>query len=311
MIIVDTLLNSTQCFIDKTEDVMVFKAGENAFVRLGSDEYIVSYNSGSFSQVKNKYKKHSAYKSDFSHYPFTETENFFTDLVKSLNNQSKISESDSIYLLFTSEKIIAFRKFDFSIKSITKSNFDRILKGFQFTQNLFGKVNTLDPSAEENIKNTLSIISDPGKKENNKIQETGPEFIDRYLLEKNLAPVVNGKVKSLMNKTVFLNFFYQGCFPCVKSYPYVNSLFNAADSSLIVIGVDQLPRDTLTIDKYIEKYNLQFPIIIGQPAAFLTQYFKLHSFPTFIVINPKGNVIKKVDGFTKGSFKKLMKKLLQ
>ena len=138
-----------------------------------------------------------------------------------------------------------------------------------------------------------------------------PEFIERDVLEKNLTGLVNGRIESIKNKSVFLDFFYQGCYPCVKSYPYVNSLFNAAETGLVVIGVDQLPSDTLTIDRYIKKYNLQYPILVGQAAAFLTSYFKLHSFPTFIVIDTYGRVIKYGNGFTKSSFKMLTKKILR
>jgi thiol-disulfide isomerase/thioredoxin len=172
-------------------------------------------------------------------------------------------------------------------------------------------VNTIDSSGEENIRFALSIIYDLSTDAGNLRKEPRAGSIEVSLLEENLARIVNGKIESIKKKTVLLDFFYQGCLPCVKSYPYVNSLYNSRGSDLVVIGVDQLLSDTSTIDKYIEKYNLQYPILIGQPAAFLTQYFKLSSFPTFIVLDPDGRIIEFGDGFTKSSFKKLTKRLLK
>jgi thiol-disulfide isomerase/thioredoxin len=310
MIIIDTLSHFTQCHLDKTRGLMLFTTEDNAYFKTNSKEYSISNSLQTFTPIKERIKKYSAYKTEFRNLPFTETEFFFGDLSKKINNQSIVFESDSTYTLEISDLLISFRKTDFSIKSITELVYDRIHKGFQFNQYLFGIVNDLDRVGKETINYAHSIIDDPSKNSDNFKKESKPKSIEKSILEKSLVGVVNGRIESLKNKIVFLDFFYQGCLPCVKSYPFVNLLFKSADSNLIVIGVDQLKSDSSTIDKYIKKYNLLYPILIGQPAVSLRQYFELHSFPTFIVLNEDGKIIDYGDGFTKSSFKRLTKRIL-
>jgi len=311
MIIIDTLSHFTECYIDKSSRVMIFKTKEKAYVKVDSHEYSVNSYQGSFSKTKNKYKKHSAWESEYSQYPFTQTESFFDEIEKRGKKQFKVTEYDSIYLLESQGTILAFRKSDYSVKSSIELIYDEMHKGFQFSQSLFGAVKNLDSSDEETIANIESIMNDPSKDITNIKRAPMPEYIDRVLLERNLTHILNGSIQTLKGKTVFLDFFYQGCLPCVKSYPHVNALFKAADSNLVVIGVDQLIEDTSTIAKYIDKYSLLYPILIGQQAVFLRKYFKLYGFPVFLVLNADGKLIEFGDGFTQNSFKRLTRKLLK
>lgn len=307
MIIIDTLSTFTDCYINKASNVMIFKSNDNVHGRIGSDEYSVYNYQGSsvYAKTKERSKKQSLYESKFRNLPFTDSERFFDIFQKKINWQSKISETDSMYLIQSSSVILVFRKKDYSIKSITEFVYDRMHKGFQFSQYLFGAIHAIDSSARKDIEYYLSVVNDPSRDVNRKGREPMPDSIDVALLEKKLEKTINGEIMSFKNKIIVLDFFYQGCLPCVKSYPYVNSLFSTKSSNLLVIGVDQLINDTLTIDKYIKRYNLLYPILIGESAVFLTQYFKLHSFPAFIIIDPNGMILKYGNGFTRSSFKKL------
>jgi thiol-disulfide isomerase/thioredoxin len=169
-------------------------------------------------------------------------------------------------------------------------------------------VHELAQSEQDEIDNMLALI----KNASNKVvfvreeKEEKPQSIDRLLLERYLKPLKNERIE---NKTVFLDFFYQGCYPCVKSYPYVNDLYKNKKPDVVVIGVDRLLQDSITIDRYIEKYNLQYPILTGEQALLLANFFKIHGDPTFIVIAPNGKIVEHKLGFTKGSFKSFAKTL--
>ena len=141
------------------------------------------------------------------------------------------------------------------------------------------------------------------------VKEDMPRAIDRSFLESSLRHVKNGNIESLENKTVFLDFFYQGCYPCVKSYPYVNDLYKRKRQDVVVVGIDHIPHDTATIDKYIEKYALQYPILVGDKALDAAKFFKLHGVPAFAIIAPNGEIVTIESGFTKGSFRRLTKSL--
>jgi hypothetical protein len=75
------------------------------------------------------------------------------------------------------------------------------------------------------------------------------------------------------------------------------------------VGVDYPLSDSSTIDRYIKKHDLQYPILVGEQALSLRTFFRAYDAPTFIIIAPDGKVFDRQLGFTKGSFRRLTKTL--
>jgi len=316
-IAVDTTVWQEIHYIDRPRDIKVFKQSNGvAFVRAGSDEYQVN-NNNTFQRFTNK--KFTAYAQEYRHLPFVEPNKFFAAIESELVfTKPTIVESDSIYSLSYSNlryssKSIDFNKADFSIRRITEIIYDKMNKDYQFKQILFGQVHVLAATEEDEINDMLTIIRNTSNKISLKSEKEEekekPQFIDRSLLEKHLGLLKNGDPDTLANKTVLLDFFYQGCYPCVKSYPYMNDLYKSRRPDVVIIGVDFPLRDSSTIDRYIKKHDLQYPIVVGEQALSLQKFFKEYGAPNFVIIAPDGKVIDRQLGFTEGSFRRFTKSL--
>lgn len=301
----DTLKNKTEFYIDKNSQTFVFKTEQDALVKVKKAEYIVSYNPYSYLKI-TKHKKHSAFHKEFKYFPQVSPDQYFSLIKNEITSYSQVKETDSFFLLNTSKKTISFRKKDYSIANVTERIYDPINKMYQYNKNIFHPVITKSDSINSFIQLTTSIIQNSTNKRNKSGDFKKPKAIDRIILKESLTDIINSEHVDIDGKIVLLDFFFQGCYPCVKSYPYVNSLFQKSYPNLVVIGVDQLESDTATIRDYINKYNLLYPILIGKKASILTQYFRLHSFPAFVLIDEDGKVIRYGNGFTKSSFNKIV-----
>jgi hypothetical protein len=310
---IDTVNRLTECFINKGIKIMLFRNQYAFYQRYGTDEYTIYADRGHYEKTKEKNKKYAAYQNEFMHYPFTETNLFFNRLLKNIISKTPVADKDSVYVLISNKSLIEFRKHDFSIKSITETTYDPVNKGFQFHQVTFHPLIHEDPEVDYYINQCVSVIGNPKGKIETVNRNARPNHIETVILKSHLNKIVNGDIGSIEGKKILLNFFYQGCYPCIKAYPYINTLFDriGANSKAIILGVDHLERDTLTIEKYIEKYNLKFPVLIGFSAAFLTEYFMLDTFPSFIIIDLDGKVLEIIEGFTRKSFEKATKKLIE
>jgi thiol-disulfide isomerase/thioredoxin len=303
-IIIDTVFRKETFCINNTENIKFIKNKEMGFLRVNNDEYNIYLNTNSFDQFKGK--RQSIYRQEYSEFPFTETNSFFFKMDQLLFKQPKLIETDSTYSLFTPTQTVEFRKIDYSIKRMKEVIYDKLNKGYQYKELFFSPVRQFGPSDEKEISHMLQIVKDSSRL-NHYTKQENPQSINREILLKKLEHSINNSGLDISNKTVLLDFFYQGCYPCVKSYPYLNQLNKNKPDDLIVLGVDQLLGDAATIDKYIEKYNIQYPVVAGEDAVYLSEYFKLNSFPVFIIIAPDGKIVHYEFGFGKSSFKKLLK----
>jgi len=70
--------------------------------------------------------------------------------------------------------------------------------------------------------------------------------------------------KELNNKVVLINFWAPWCNPCVKEMPNLVKLQNKYKKDLIIVGIlfDKVS-SRKTIDEFVKKYKINFPITIG------------------------------------------------
>jgi len=302
---IDTHYLKETHYIDNVRRVKFFKGSGYSLIKINADQYWISNNS--FTELQERKSK---YRETYRYYPYTEPKLFFENAGQSIPNRAKITESDSTYSVsFKTNgiKTLEFRKNDYSIRCITEVLYDRLNKGFQTKQITFGQAQVLIKPDEDLMDNAIAIIIDPSKKAVY-VKQEHPKIIDRSLIESTLKYLTNGRVPGIENKIVFLDFFYQSCYPCVKSYPYVSDLFKNKNPDVILIGVDVVLTDSLTIGKYSEKYNLQYPILAGETAVTFERYFKFNGAPYFVIVAPDGK-LRYEYGFTKSSFRKFTKEL--
>ncbi len=94
--------------------------------------------------------------------------------------------------------------------------------------------------------------------------------------------------KDLAGKTIVLNFWFINCPPCQLEMPELNKLSETykADTSIVFIGValDQ-PVD---IREFLRTHPFGYKIIAD--GKYISNQYKLSSYPTNVVVAPDGNV---------------------
>ncbi len=104
------------------------------------------------------------------------------------------------------------------------------------------------------------------------------------------------RFKNLQNKWLIINYWASWCDSCREEIPELNSFYkDNLDKNVVIYGVnyDQLAGSELTAD--IEKVGIAFPILKEDPGR---QFMLggLDVLPITFIINPKGNVAKKIMG---------------
>jgi cytochrome c biogenesis protein CcmG, thiol:disulfide interchange protein DsbE len=96
---------------------------------------------------------------------------------------------------------------------------------------------------------------------------------------------------SLRGKAVVLNVWASWCIPCKEEAPYLEQVWQAdRDRGLVVLGVDaqDFRRDAR---RFVERYELTFPIVYDGPGSILSRY-GVTGFPETFVVDREGRVVE-------------------
>lgn len=123
---------------------------------------------------------------------------------------------------------------------------------------------------------------------------------------------IDGHSVSLSNyrgKVIILDFWAPWCPPCRREIPDFISLQNQYASQglqIIGIGLDQ-PNN---VASFVQEHGINYPVVVGSNAI-TNLYGGISGIPTTFVIDRRGNIINKFEGFTNRSiFEEEIKKLL-
>lgn len=152
------------------------------------------------------------------------------------------------------------------------------------------------------IGNTLFAAKDGGIP---KIGEQPPDF--------SLADL-QGNTHNLSDykgKAVVINFWGSFCPPCVKEMPEFERQFEKwKDSGLEVLAIN-LSEDTLTVNNFVHRFNLSYPILRDVNRKTERKY-GLESYPTTFFVKPDGTVLDVfVGGMTEEDIDSRVNQLLQ
>ena len=119
-----------------------------------------------------------------------------------------------------------------------------------------------------------------------KLGQYAPDFQTEYL---------NGgkfKLSELRGQPVILNFWATWCPPCVREMPLLQKLYD--EGNIPVIGIN-LQEDKKTIEAFIKKLNVTFPIVLNKDGSAEAMYNILLK-PTTYFIDKNGIVVDKKYG---------------
>ncbi|MDY3557820.1 thioredoxin-like domain-containing protein [Gemmata sp. JC673] len=134
-----------------------------------------------------------------------------------------------------------------------------------------------------------------GKKDEKK--EPAPE-LDGGVAWLNSAGPLTLK-KDLKGKIVILDFWTLCCINCIHIMPDLAKLEKKYPNELVVIGVHspkfENEKETASIRKAILRYQIEHPVVNDADHK-LWNKFQVDAWPTFVVIDPEGNLV----GYTSG-----------
>lgn len=94
-------------------------------------------------------------------------------------------------------------------------------------------------------------------------------------------------------KAVVLDFFATWCPNCRRDMPKLNGFYEKYKDKVEVIGID-LHEDESTVRKFVEKYNITFPIVID--GGKIAQNYGVRYTNFHVLIDIDGNAIKAIPG---------------
>lgn len=135
------------------------------------------------------------------------------------------------------------------------------------------------------------------------------------------APSLKGKtvfgekinLKDYKGKVVLIDFFYMACAPCILSFPHIKDIYNKyKDNGFVVIGVNPVDKKKDQFKDFLQKYNIQYPVILLDDAEMIKSFI-IQGYPCFYLIDKEGKIAFSLPGFGQGVEKLIeenIKKLL-
>lgn len=103
------------------------------------------------------------------------------------------------------------------------------------------------------------------------------------------------QLSELKGKGVFLNFWGTYCKPCEREMPYMNSQYKHYKDQGVEILAVNVGEPEFSIKRFVEKHDLDFPILDDKNKDVMNMY-GVYNLPATFLIDPEGNVIKVVEG---------------
>ncbi|WP_424766111.1 redoxin domain-containing protein [Paenibacillus sp. sgz302251] len=112
-------------------------------------------------------------------------------------------------------------------------------------------------------------------------------------------------------KPVVVNFWGTFCPPCVKEMPeFERQHHKWKDKDLVILAIN-LSEDTLTVNNFVKRFELNYPILRDVNRRTERSY-ELRSYPTTFFIKPDGTIMEiKVGGMTELDINERIERLLQ
>lgn len=125
-----------------------------------------------------------------------------------------------------------------------------------------------------------------------KVGDEAPDFELQQINENNELETI--QLSDFKGKGVMLNFWATFCAPCEAEMPYMEKLYpEYKDKGIEIIAVS-LDATELVVDRFIDKYDLTFPIPHDKRGQ-VTDLYKIGPIPTTYFISPEGVIVEKIE----------------
>ncbi|MEW6557702.1 MAG: cytochrome c biogenesis protein/redoxin [Elusimicrobiota bacterium] len=127
-------------------------------------------------------------------------------------------------------------------------------------------------------------------------------------------PMLNGKNLTLSDfagKIIILDFWATWCPPCKAEIPFFVELQNEYKEKLVIVGVCLDRGDMDDVKKFIQKMQVNYPIVVGD-RKIVEDYGGISGIPTTFIIDTNGDIKETIVGYRpKEIFENKIKTLLK
>lgn len=140
----------------------------------------------------------------------------------------------------------------------------------------------------------FSLVTN-AKKDNTiyKVGDEAPDFKLQQVNENNEVEEI--QLSDYKGKGIMLNFWATFCKPCEAEMPYMEKLYPEYKEQGIEIIAVSLDSTELVIDRFIDKYDLTFPVPYDKKGQ-VSDLYKIGPIPTTYFIDPEGIIVEKIEG---------------
>jgi thiol-disulfide isomerase/thioredoxin len=99
---------------------------------------------------------------------------------------------------------------------------------------------------------------------------------------------------SFRGKTVLLDFWTSWCPPCRADAPALEKLNQKYGKDIVIVGIS-VDEDRAVVEKFLKEHMKSYPVVLTSENE-MPRPYQMPAFPTYIVIDQKGNITAAVDG---------------
>lgn len=218
-----------------------------------------------------------------------------------------LKTDSSEYIIYHPARQYIFNKLDYSLigyRDVDLSNYGLGIKSYKIAASEDIECNgPADLSFLKKYKE--QTISDKDVK----VSKLEGKQVSDLLTSQHLKEIYNQPGDE--SKWVLLDLFYQSCYPCILGFKSMRAKgLDTMRSKIKIIGVDYMERDAPTLNKFMKRYKLDFSLVTGQTAGELKSLFNPNGIaPVYVLISPKGKIIKIAEGFDEKFFDRIIKRI--
>ena len=125
------------------------------------------------------------------------------------------------------------------------------------------------------------------------VGDEAPDFELKQINKNNELETI--RLSDFKGQGIMLNFWGTWCKPCEDEMPYMQALYPEYKEKGIEIIAVSLDNTELVVDRFIDKYDLTFPIPHDKTGE-VRDLYKIGPIPSSIFINPDGKIQRVVNG---------------
>lgn len=125
------------------------------------------------------------------------------------------------------------------------------------------------------------------------VGDEAPDFELKQINKNNELESI--RLSDFKGQGIMLNFWGTWCKPCEDEMPYMQALYPEYKEKGIEIIAVSLDNTELVVDRFIDKYDLTFPIPHDKTGE-VRDLYKIGPIPSSIFINPDGEIQRIVNG---------------